>query len=114
MARNLEERAEATCDEPVKVHFNEFVMSRGMTTANTGTDGLYFAINLSIEIMVSQSFKALRVFLKLRGGFRIGLIAKGYRITCRNNERIVYTTTKVLYIQFLWDIIFDVYLRLMQ
>lgn len=43
----------------------------------------------------------------------IGLIVKGYKITCRNNERIVYTTTKVLYIQFLRDIIFDVYLCLL-
>ena len=43
---SLKQRAVATCDEPVKVHFNESVLRRGMTTANTGTDGLYFAINL--------------------------------------------------------------------
>lgn len=62
-----------------------------MTTANTGTDGLYFAINLSTKIAVSPSFNThVFFFWKLRPRV-IGLIVYGiYHI-----RRIVNPDAKV-------------------
>lgn len=42
-------RRDATCIEPVTVHFTELDLTNGVTIAKTGVDGLYLAINLFTE-----------------------------------------------------------------
>lgn len=39
-----------TSKAPVKLHFSWFVFRRGITTERTGIVGLYFAINLCIQV----------------------------------------------------------------
>ena len=71
-----------TCDELVKVHFNEFVWRRGKTMANTGIVGLYFATNLK------KKKKNLSIFSRTLHRSSIQTLSKECLITkmLRNNN----------------------------